>query len=997
MPADSDQGVQTQGGQQLRHVLAVIDGNSLLHRAFHALPPTMSAPDGRPTNALFGFASMMLKLHEVFSPNALACVFDKGKPARRIGLLPQYKAQRPPTDPVLAAQFPMVRQMVRAMGVPVFEQEGWEGDDLLGTLAAQAEAKGWDVLLVSGDRDVYQLVTNHVSVVNTKKGLSDVVVLDPQGVADLYDGITPDLVTDYYGLKGDSSDNIPGVPGVGPKKAAALIKEYGSLDEVLANADKIKGKMGENVRAHADDALLSRKVATIDSSAPVELDLDAAAWPAFDVDELRREFDELGFTRLAGRVLALVGSDAADAALDADVSSSPLLPAPDELVGGQQALDELERAVQEGAWAGLVLDERPRPESGYQPTLEEADAPGPVAYVALSSGWVVDDPGHSAEGVQHSDSSPSTGHPDDTSARILEFEGEVLVQRALVLLYGSGRVVSFGVKHDLHLLAPIDSHEPALLDLATIEPTRLFDLDVAAYLLDSNRAGASANAPAAEPKSTPGMNTDSIVDDFMPFALPADPLASMSGKSGGAAKGKTAGVSATAPDNETLFDHRAYMVALAAATLPLRQVLLARLEAEGALRCFTEVEMPLVPVLARLERTGMAISQDDLLRLSAQVGSQMESLRARIYQQAGEEFNVDSPAQLSSVLFDPNKKVKIPVTRAMKRTKTGFVSTNAKMLAELAVDHPIVADVLEYREKAKIKGTYLDALPVAAAAYGDGRVHTTYHQTVVATGRLSSSDPNLQNIPVRSELGRIVREAFVPQQRDGWRIVGCDYSQIELRLLAHLSEDDGLIAAFTQGEDFHRETAARVFGVEPADVTSQMRSRAKAVNFGIVYGQQAYGLSTSLKIPMAEAQEMIDRYFIQFPQVRAYLDSLVDFARAHGWVQTIFGRRRYVPDIYARNPNVRGFGERTAMNHPMQGSAADIIKVAMARVQRRLDQEGMRAKMVVQVHDELDFECPTDEEDALISLVTQEMTGVVDLRVPLLVSCASGPSWAQAH
>lgn len=999
----TQEGAASGGDVRDRHVLAVIDGNSLLHRAFHALPPTMTAPDGRPTNALFGFASMMLKLHEVLVPDALACVFDKGRPARRIGILPQYKAQRPPTDPVLAAQFPMVRQMVRAMGVPVFEEEGWEGDDLLGTLARQAEAQGWDVMLVSGDRDVYQLATDHVSVVNTKKGLSEVVVLDPRGVIDLYEGIAPRLVPDFYGLKGDSSDNIPGVPGVGPKKAAALIREYGSLDEVLANAGKIKGKTGENVRDHAQDALLSRKVATIDCTAPVELDLQAAAWPDFDAQELLREFSDLGFTHLKERMLALAGQEggAADAAEPA--APAPVLPAADDFVAGQEALERLEHAVKSGEWAGLAVDERPGAEPGSQPTLEEAFAPGPVAYVALSPGWVVDDPGRSGQGALHGKASPSAGRPSDEPAVILEFEGEDLVARALQALYGAGRVASFDSKGDLHRLVPVDSREPELMDLSAVDPSRVFDLDVAAYLLDSNRAGSSANAPAGEARGSSDMAAASIVRDYLPFQLPPDPLdpKASSGKGAGKASGKGAAAARDTGAGEGAADdglagHRLHMAATAASALSLREVLLARLGQEDALRCFEEVEMPLVPVLARLERTGMAISPDDLLRLSAQVGSQMESLRARIFQQAGEEFNVDSPMQLSSVLFDPDKKVRIPVTRDMKRTKRGFVSTNAKMLTELAVDHPIVADILDYRERAKIKGTYLDALPAAAAAYGDGRVHTTYHQTVTATGRLSSSDPNLQNIPVRSDLGRIVREAFVPPQ-EGWYILGCDYSQIELRLLAHLSQDDGLIAAFTQGEDFHQETAARVFGVDPADVTPQMRSRAKAVNFGIVYGQQAYGLATSLKIPMAEAQDMIDRYFIQFPQVRAYLDGVVDFAREHGWVQTIFGRRRYVPDIYQRNPTLRGFGERTAMNHPMQGSAADIIKVAMARVQRRLDEEGMRAKMVVQVHDELDFECPLDEEDALAALVTREMTGVVSLRVPLLVSCASGPSWAQAH
>ena len=963
---------------QPRPVVCVIDGNSILHRAFHAIPPTMEAPDGRPTGALFGFVSMFLKMLEEFRPYGVICVFDKGKPQRRMDLLPAYKAQRPPTDPVLKAQFPMIRELVAAMGVPVMELEGWEGDDLLGTLGRQGEVAGYDMLLVTGDRDAYQLVTDHVRVVSTKKGLSDVVVYDPAGVAELYDGVTPAQIPDFYGMKGDSSDNIPGVPGIGPKKAAALLAQYGSLDEILAHVDEVKGKMGENLRTHADDARVSRQVATIDCTAPVSFDPDAAAWPQFDPERVRTYFGELGFTQLTRRVLAYANADTDAPGEGGGDAAAPVPHLPDAPLEGEAAWDRLHAALREGAWLGVLVDEAQ--DSGSLFDLDQS------VYVALSSGWVVEAPttDGSPAGAGEAPSAgtrtaqgapvPPEGHAAEREAEVLRFEGDDATA-ALLEAYAHGRVASFSVKDDLHRLVPVDSFEPALLDVNELDPARMFDVSVAAYLLDSNR---------------PDFEHSSIVAAYLPYELPAAPEPPKA--KGG--KGRKAASAAGDPQAEADARRRLAM-ATAASTLALRDALAYMMAADGSLACFDEIEMPLIGALVTLERSGMTVSLPRLATLSDELGAQMDAMRARIIEAAGgEEFNVDSPAQLSQVLFE---RLGLP-TEGNKRSKsTGNYSTSAKVLEELAPAFPIVADILEYRERAKIKSTYLDALPQQAARWRDGRVHTQYNQTATATGRLSSSDPNLQNIPIRSELGRMVREAFVPADPEGSCILGCDYSQIELRLLAHLSQDPGLIAAFTEGEDFHAETAARVFGVAPSEVTPEMRSRAKAVNFGIVYGQQAYGLSTSLGISFAEAQEMIDRYFIQFPKVRSYLDELKAFAHARGWVETMYGRKRHVPEIFSHNPNLRSFGERTAMNHPMQGSAADIIKIAMARVQRRLKSEGLRATMLVQVHDELDFDCPLDEVDAVSELVREEMTGVVELRVPLVVSCDTGRSWAEAH
>ena len=897
-----------------RRTIACVDGNSLMHRAFHAIPPTMTAPDGRPTNAIFGFASMLQKLVETFRPDGLVIAFDKGKPKVRMEMLPQYKAQRPPMDPTLHEQFPMVKDLLRTMDVPVVELEGWEGDDILGTLAARGEAAGYEMLIVTGDRDMYQLSTDHVRVVTTKKGLSDVAIMTPESVADLYGGITPALVPDFYGLKGDSSDNIPGVPGIGPKKAAALIGQYGDLDQVIAHADEVKGKMGENLRAHVDDALLSRKVATIRRDAPVELDLADARFPTFDPEEVRRAFAALGFNAIANRMAALgAGSDAAQAAR----SDAPAFDA-GELVEGAGAEAALEAACAQGSWLGVALGS---PEASKQMALALDEGPEGPAGPTL---WV------------------------STPKRLIRLEGDA-VPDALVRLLGRAHVAAGDVKALMHHIYPADSSKPAAMEAADVAPERIFDVGVAAYLLDSSKG----SYPVAE-----------VAERYLDHALPEPTDELPAAAIEAVACRELAGVLAEALEHDDAGD------------------------AGSGKGLFEGIEMPLLPVLAHMERTGLAVDPKALAAQSAELTADIEAERAKIQAAAGEEFNIDSPSQLSHVLFDV---LGLP-TKGLKKTRSGFYSTNARVLGDLAQTSDVVAAVLDYREKNKIRSTYLDALPALVA--GDGRIHTTLNQTVAATGRLSSSNPNLQNIPTRSELGHRVRKAF--GVGEGNVFLACDYSQIELRLLAHLSADEHLVAAFCEGEDFHAATAARVFGVAPEEVTPQLRSRAKAVNFGIVYGQQAYGLSQSLKIPMAEAQSMIDRYFEAYPGVRRFLDETVAFARAHKWVATMWGRKRHIPDIDARNPQLRSFAERTAMNHPMQGSAADIIKLAMVAVERRLAHEGLHAKMVLQIHDELDFEVPEAEAEELAAVVQEEMQGVVELRVPLLAEPSWGRTWAEA-
>lgn len=911
-----------------RRTFAVIDGNSLMHRAFHAVPPTMNAPDGRPTNAIFGFLNMFLKMIDAFNPDGVVVAFDKGKPRVRMEMLPQYKAQRPPMDPDLHAQFPMIKELLAALNVPILQSEGWEGDDILGTMARLGEEAGCDMLLVTGDRDMYQLVTEHVNVVSTRKGLSDVAIMTPESVDDLYHGITPALVPDFYGLKGDTSDNIPGVPGIGPKKASALIAQYGSLDEVIAHADEVKGKMGENLRAHIDDALLSRKVATIRTDAPVELDFDATSFPAFSADEVSAALGTLGITAMQNRFLALIGGEGGAAAAASTFEMPAVLRA---AAGDAEALAaaaaEVARAIDAGEWIAAVVDDDKEEGAlfGLTRTLWLATSKGLFALEEGDGGAPAEVDGFNvAHGV---------------------------IAGVLARLFMEGRVASPDMKALLHELSPIDSSESELMDPLAVDSTRIFDTVVAAYLLDSDRSE---------------FDEAYLADTYLQMALPA------------ARGAEGAGEDAPAPAART-----------AALTLALVAPLRDRMARENAANVFDGIEMPLVPVLAKMERAGMLVDPDRLHSLSEGLATQIAEVERSIRDLAGDEtFNIGSPMQLSHVLFDV---MGLP-TKGLKKTKRGYYSTNAKVLSDLARDHEIVRLILDWRERSKIKSTYLDTL--GPLRRDDGRVHTTYNQTITATGRLSSSDPNLQNIPTRSELGRTVKTAF--SAGEGSVFLAVDYSQIELRLLAHLSGDEHLVRAFNEGEDFHAETAARVFGVPVSEVTPDLRSRAKAVNFGIVYGQQAYGLSQSLHISMAEARDMIDRYYEAYPGVRTFLDNVVARAKQTGYAETMYGRRRHIPELKAKNPQLRGFGERTAMNHPMQGTAADIIKIAMARVSRRLEEEGFAAHMILQVHDELDFECPVDEVERLTAMVRDVMEHVVELRVPLIAEASTGITWADA-
>ena len=868
--------------------VAVIDGNSLMHRAYHAVPPTMTAPDGTPTNAAFGFLSMLLKFIEIEQPDALVCAFDKGRPKFRMEALEQYKAQRPPMDEELKAQFPVIENLLAAMNVPVVALPGWEGDDILGTVAARDEELGYRTLLVTGDKDAYQLASDLTKIVTTKRGITDVVIYGPEEVEERY-GVTPDQFTDFLGLKGDKADNIPGVPGIGDKKAASMLQAYGNLEGIYANLDKFKGKQLENLTNYKDDAFLSRQVATIVRDADFELDLESISFPNFNVEQVTEAFTDVRMMAHLAKILKLQGSEAASI----DLGSW------DNFIEGDEAKAAIEL-----------------PAEGYVPVA-----------------WALD-----PQASLFGDGLTLAVNLGDSTALFHNEEAK----EALAFLVREREIATADAKSLLQVVFPADTAQDSLVSRGEMLDAHMFDVALAAYVADSNNGAATLNA---------------LMERYAGAVLPDEK------------------------------DPQKQVALQAAAIGALVDPLAQELEKEGARKVYDDIDLPLVGVLACMERTGAALDVDHLKALNESTGAEVDRLRAAIYASAGHEFNVDSPKQLSEVLFD-----ELGLT-PKKKTRSGY-STNASVLKELTEEHELPGLMLEYREYAKIKSTYIDALPRMRAE--DGRVHTSFNEMVTTTGRLSSSDPNLQNIPVRTDFGRQIRTCFVPLD-EGELFVSADYSQIELRLLAHLSGDEHLIASFNSGEDFHASTASRVFGVPMDDVTPQMRSRAKAVNFGIVYGQQAYGLSQSLHIPFYEAKEMIDRYFEVHPGVRTYLDDVVAQAHKDGYAVTLFGRRRYIPELKAKNAAQRGFGERTAMNHPMQGTAADIIKLAMRQVQDELVARDLGTRLMLQVHDELDLSVPESEVEEVSDLLTSVMESVVELSVPLLVDVSAGANWAEAH
>lgn len=874
----------------------IIDGSSIVYRAFYALP-LLQNKRGEQTNAVYGFTSMLTGIFEKTSPDFGAVVFDRPGPTFRHALFADYKVHRESAPEELNEQINRIKEIVEAYRFPIYELDEYEADDIIGTLVKKAEKRKIESLIFTGDTDLFQLISDYTKVIIVRKGIS---ILHEYDSARLWERYTlkPEQMVDFMALKGDPSDNIPGVPGVGEKTALKLLHEYGNLNRVLASTSEMKGKLRKNLELYRDQALLSRDLATIRCRIE-ELDFnwDQCLLGIPDYERLRNVFNDLEFKSLLNRLPAVEAtSEQKQTTISGQVPVTTI-----------KQLREIIASSENSSVALLVKT------GEHYPCWK--GTPRAIAFAMDESRGYYFEPSLFSSGSW----------------------GVFLKE-----LLGDGRPVKLLGHHTKPLLNILSA-----LGVTITRPE--FDSMLAAYLLDPGRADLSTRA---------------IINEYLDVNLGEPP----SGKE-------------VVNDDEL-------QARLLAEEVPhlfkLRGVLEDKLAGYMLAELYRDVELPLLPVLSRMELQGISVNREKIDAISKEIKAQIENLQEEIFVLAGEKFNLNSPRQLSCILFE---KLKMPV---IKRTKTGY-STDAGVLEELAQEHEIATKILYYRHLVKLEGTYLTGL-IPYIEESSGKIYTTFNQTVTATGRLSSSEPNLQNIPVRMPEGRRIRIAFIPSGRD-CILLAADYSQIELRVLAHLSRDPTLIDAFRKDEDIHRRTAAEIFGVALEEVTPEMRHRAKTVNFGIVYGMSDYGLAQDLKVSRREAQEYIDRYFERYHGVKRYMDDIVRQARSEGYVTTYFNRRRYLPGINDRNFSRRGFAERTARNTPIQGSAADIIKVAMLRVDGSLRERDYAARLLLQVHDELIFELPEDEKEEVSRVIKKEMENAADLAVPLKVDLASGKTW----
>jgi len=868
----------------------VIDGNSLAHRAFHAIPQ-LSTSDGTITNAVYGFTNMLFKVLQKLEPNYAAVAFDKGKVTFRHASYANYKATRKATPPELRPQFPLLKEVLRHMRICTLELENYEADDIIGTITSVAEAGDIDSVVLTGDRDALQLVSPRVRVLLTKKGITEMEEYDEGRVWDRF-GVSPAQIIDIKGLMGDASDNIPGVPGIGEKTALKLIQEHGTLEDVIADIEKLPPRWRNKLMENKDLALLSKRLATIDRQVPLNIEVKQFIWPGPDYPALLDIFSKLEFKTLVHNIMNKANGDDKKSGLPGQVASEQ---------------DQL----------GTYCVE-------YQRVASE-DELLQIRNNAIKSGMAILELAGSREaGINHAVLATTGG---DTIYLLPQEQTGALDTIAAICDDPQIKIICADGKDVLWLL---HRHNRTLQDLG-------FDIQVADYLLN------------------PSLSQNTIADlalQYLQLVLP------------------TTGEAATAARVDVLWR--------------LKHLLHQKLVDTDMDRLYYEVELPLVTVLADMEMEGIAVDPQILCNMAEETGQQIDSLVQEIYQLAGVEFNINSPKQLGDILFN---KMGLPV---IKKTKTGF-STDASVLEELAPAHVIVDKILAYRQLAKLKSTYIDGLfglinPIS------GRIHTTFHQNVTATGRLSSSNPNLQNIPIRMEEGHRIRRVFVPHQ-PGNLILAADYSQIELRILAHMSGDPNLVSAFKQGQDIHTRTASEVFNVPVEQVTPDLRSRAKAVNFGIVYGISDFGLARDIKVSRAEAGKYIRSYFERYSGVKEFIDRKIKEGREKGYTTTLLNRRRYLPDILSNNRVTRAFGERTAINTPIQGSAADIIKLAMVRIYNELKSKHMATKMILQVHDELIFDAHPEELPVVKNMVKEYMENALQLDVPLVVDLKLGPNW----
>jgi DNA polymerase-1 len=893
--------------------LLLIDGNSLTYRAFFALPTDLATASGQVTNAVFGFTSMLINLMRDHGHRRMAVAFDRPEPTFRHERLESYKANRDAAPDILRQQMGLVREVVETLGITVIDQAGYEADDIIATLATQARDAGLDVIVVTGDRDAYQLVEDpQVKVLYNRRGVSDYVLYDEAGIEERT-GVAPRLYLQYAALRGDQSDNLPGVPGVGEKTAAKLVNAYGGIDGIFEHLDEQTPKLRTNLGEHEAGVRQNAELMALVYDVPLAVTIDDLVRSDPDVDEVRRLFDFLEFHSLGDRLTEALGEDLG-------VSGPPV-----------EVLEAEVTPVASAADAVRILGE-----------VRAAGAGEPLAVAAAWTG---------SEGRT----------PLDGVAVVTDPEGAEVAWLSAELLADDGVRGALG-----ELLAapdaggrPLAAHQAkalmrSLLDVGVDVRALALDTAIAAYLLDP-----------AESRYL----LDEVLRRYAKVELPTE---------GAAAEGQL-----DLEGDGVSVGLRTARHALAVERLiaPLTQAL-----GDLGLRSLNDdIEVPLVRVLARMEHLGVGVDADELRSLRDRLTAEVEKLRQAIWDDAGTEFNVNSTPQLREILFD-----KLGLT-PQKKTKTGY-STDASSLEKLAGQHPIIDHLLSYREVEKLRSTYGDGLLAEVAP--DGRIHATFNQTVARTGRLSSDQPNLHNIPVRSDIGREFRRAFVPAP--GCELLVADYNQIELRCIAHLAQDPGLVESFNAGRDIHTETASRVFSVEADDVTIEQRSKAKMVSYGLAYGMEAYGLGQRLNIPTGEAQVILDAYFEAFPAVHEYMDRTVAEARERGYTETLFGRRRQIPELSSPNYRIRQAGERQAMNAGIQGLAADIFKVALVRIEAALEAAGMASELILQVHDEVLLDVPPDERDPAADLVVEAMSGAVELDVPLEVNLSFGATWADA-
>jgi len=938
-------------GSSRKHKLIAIDGNSLLYRAFFAMKH-LSTSAGQPTNAVYGFTMMLLRLIQEEKPDSIVVAFDAPTKTFRHEQFDLYKAQRKPAPDELRSQAPIARQMVEAFRIPIIEVPGYEADDVVGTIARQACARNYDTLIVTGDLDTLQLVNDCVSVMATVKGVTDTVVYDEKAVLDRF-GIRPEHMPDFKALKGDPSDNIPGVPGVGDKTAARLVKQFGSVESLYERLDEVEdARLRDVLMASAGQVALSKKLATIVTDVPVEGTVEDLGTQEPDYERLRQLFRELEFRSLLRRL----PEPGPEEQREAEGRGSRAELGEWVMVENEKQLSKLISHLRsKGRFALRVHTTGGKPTESSLLGISFSTGSGETAYVRIEGG---EDPPGETESL-----------PLDTEER--PFAVPVAALREIL---ESSELQKLG--HDL-------KNDWEALKLRGVTLSGLgFDTMVGAYVLNSARSSYALTDVAFEQLGLELPQTDRKARQ-----KPKSDIASAAEleSAGGSGQAPSRPSAPQQPDGPERAGEEHVISAEAEAVWWLAPLLREKLQRDGLLDLMQEVEMPLVPVLAKMELQGVAVDTAYLGALSAHLNDRIRELEHEIYRLAGHEFNIGSPKQLQTVLFEERQ---IPVG---KRTKTGY-STDAETLEALAVTHPIVARILEWRELSKLKSTYADALPKLINPK-TGRIHTSLNQAVTTTGRLSSSEPNLQNIPVRTEIGREIRKAFIASNSS--LLLSADYSQIELRILAHVTGDPELVRAFSHDEDIHLHTASTLFGVPEAEVTADMRRRAKTINFAVIYGMSDFGLARELGITAQEARQYIDRYFAKFPGAMRYTRQTLEQAREQGYVTTLLNRRRYIPEIHSGNRNYRMFAERAAVNMPIQGAAADLMKLAMIAIDGALEREALSTRMVLQVHDELVFEVPPAELSKVVPMIKNLMETAYPLSVRPVAEVKVGRNWAE--